>query len=63
MVIEKRKLCKPCFFHNLQVQATHLCKTCDDEEPLCETCAQYHTKQKLFKDHELSKDFEDVQKR
>lgn len=61
--MENRKLCEPCTSENLQVQATHICKTCEDPELLCETCAQHHTKQKPFRDHELSKDIEYFQKR
>lgn len=59
----ERELCNPCFSENLQVQATHFCKTCDEPELLCELCAKHHTKQKLFKDHELSKVIGDFQKR
>lgn len=56
-------LCEPCTSENLQVQATHFCQTCDDPEPLCDTCASHHTKQKLGKNHKLSKKIEDFTKR
>lgn len=63
MEIEKRSLCEPCFSENQHVQATHFCKTCDEPELLCDTCAKHHTKQKPFKDHKLSKDIGDIYKR
>lgn len=61
--IEERNLCEPCLTEKLQVIATHFCKTCDEPELLCETCAKYHTKQKSFKDHEMFKGIEDLLKR
>lgn len=61
--IDERMLCEPCFSENQQVEAAHFCKTCDDPELLCETCAKHHTKQKPFKDHELSYVIGDFQKR
>uniref|UniRef100_A0A8W8JDE2 B box-type domain-containing protein n=1 Tax=Magallana gigas TaxID=29159 RepID=A0A8W8JDE2_MAGGI len=61
--IDERKLCEHCFSENKHVQATHFCRTCDDPELLCETCAKHHTKQKQFKDHELSNAMGDFQKR
>lgn len=46
-------VCEPCFAEDLQVQATQFCKTCDDPEPLCETCAKHHLRQKISRNHEL----------
>lgn len=56
-------ICEPCLSDNLKVQATYFCKTCDDPELLCEACAKYHSKQKLFKEHKLSKIIKDLRKR
>lgn len=61
--MDDRHLCEPCSSENNRVQATHFCKTCADPELLCESCAKHHTKQKSFKDHELSNDIGDFQKR
>lgn len=55
-------LCEPCSTEDLQIQATHLCKTCENPEPLCETCAKNHTKQKLCRDHQISGDVRELQK-
>lgn len=55
--------CEPCFSENHQIQATRFCKTCDDPEPLCDSCAQYHTEQKLSRHHDLSGDIREFQKR
>lgn len=60
---EKMIICGPCSSEELQVQATHFCKTCDDPEPLCEICAKHHTKQKLSKNHILSENMKDFLKR
>eukprot|EP00105_Crassostrea_gigas_P040346 XP_019924494.1 PREDICTED: major surface trophozoite antigen 11-like [Crassostrea gigas] len=57
--VSKRLLCEPCSTDNVQVEATHFCKTCDDPDPLCETCAKHHLKQKLSKDHKISADIKD----
>lgn len=46
--------CDPCSNEGTKGKATHICKTCEDPEPLCETCAKQHTRQKAFRDHELS---------
>lgn len=54
-------LCEPCSTADEQVKATHFCRTCDDPEPLCETCSEHHLKQKLSKNHELCADTEQFQ--
>lgn len=46
--------CDPCLNDGTKVTASHFCKTCVDPEPLCETCAKQHTRQKAFRDHEVS---------
>lgn len=48
--------CVPCSFENVQVKAAYFCQTCEDPEPLCETCATQHTRQKLTRGHEIGKD-------
>lgn len=53
---EKQIACEPCSTEDTQVPATHFCKTCDDPEPLCETCAKHHTKQKQSRNHEICRD-------
>lgn len=52
----KEFTCVPCSFENEQVKATCFCQTCEDPEPLCETCATQHTRQKLTRGHEIVKD-------
>lgn len=52
----KQIVCEPCSTEDTQVPATHFCKTCDDPEPLCETCAKHHTKQKQSRNHEICRD-------
>lgn len=44
---------------NLQVKATHFCKTCEDPEALCGACAKQHTRQKLFREHQLCGEIQD----
>lgn len=41
------------------IKATHFCKTCEDPEPFCESCAKQHTRQKICKDHEICGDMND----
>lgn len=55
--------CEPCFSVDLEIQATHFFKTCDDPESLCLTWANHHTKQMLTKNHELSDNMQEFQKR
>lgn len=52
----KELTCVPCSFENERVKATYFCQTCEDPEPLCETCATQHTRQKLTRGHEIVKD-------
>lgn len=49
--------CVPCSIESVQVKAAYFCQTCEKPEPLCETCATQHTRQKLTQDHNMSKDF------
>lgn len=49
-------LCEFCAIDDEYVEATHFCKTCDDPDPWCGTCANHHLKHKLSKDHELCAD-------
>lgn len=50
---KKEIFCYPCGYGDIQTRATHFCKTCDVPEPLCQDCAQQHTRQKLSRGHEL----------
>lgn len=54
--IKRETLCIPCLDDSLDVKATHFCKTCEDPEPLCESCAKQHTRQKMAKNHEICSD-------
>lgn len=60
---EKEKECYPCSRDSLKIKATSFCKTCDDPEPLCETCAKQHTRHKIAKDHEISQNMAELSKR
>nr|XP_022290966.1 uncharacterized protein LOC111102491 isoform X2 [Crassostrea virginica] len=51
---KKQIFCDPCLCGDKQIKATHFCKTCEDPEPLCEVCAQQHTRQKASRHHEIS---------
>lgn len=52
-------VCVPCTFKKLQNEATRFCKTCEDPEPMCETCAEHHTLQQISRNHELSADIQE----
>lgn len=52
----KELTCVPCSFENKPVKATYFCQSCKDPEPLCETCATQHTRQKLTRGHEIVRD-------
>lgn len=56
---EKEIECNPCSNENVQVKATNFCKTCADPEPFCGTCARQHTRQKIFRDHQLCGEIRD----
>lgn len=45
--------CIPCSYDKLDVKATHFCKTCEDPEPLCESCAKQHIRQKVAYNHKI----------
>lgn len=53
---EKKILCISCSNDNVDVKATHFCKTCTDPAPLCESCAKQHTRQKLASNHDVCVD-------
>lgn len=53
---ESAIFCDPCSYENQQIVAKFFCKTCDPPEPLCDDCAQQHSRQKLSRDHELCDD-------
>ena len=53
---ERQIYCDPCLFGNVKTEATRFCKTCLDPEPLCEVCAQLHTRQKATKNHMMCED-------
>ena len=49
-------LCIPCKSETLEVKATKHCRTCLEPEPLCDVCAQHHTRRRETKEHEISDD-------
>lgn len=57
----KQIVCEPCSTDDVNCPATHFCKTCDDPEPLCGTCAQHHKKQKQSRNHEICGDIREYQ--
>ena len=57
--IEKDLLCEPCLCADVAIKATKVCKTCEDPEPLCESCAQQHNRQKATRGHEMCDDFKE----
>ena len=48
--------CDPCLSGDVHSAAKGFCKTCEDPEPLCDTCAHLHTRQKATKHHEICND-------
>lgn len=50
-------LCDLCSIED-EYEATHFCKTCEDPDPLCETCAKRHLREKPFRSHEMCSDIE-----
>ena len=57
---EGRVLCIPCCRETIEADATKYCITCKDPEPLCDFCAQHHTRRKESKDHEISDDLQQL---
>ena len=53
---ENQIFCEPCLYGDKQIEATYFCKTCADPEPLCDNCAQQHTRHKASREHEISND-------
>lgn len=47
----------------MQTEASSFCKTCEDPEPMCETCAEHHTLQQISRCHELSTDIQELSSR
>lgn len=56
---ERKILCIPCSNDKVDVRATQFCKTCKDPEPLCESCAKQHIRQKLARNHDVCADLTD----
>ena len=52
----KDVFCDPCLCGNIKTIAKKFCKTCDEPEPMCEACAQLHTRQKATRHHEIDSD-------
>lgn len=50
---ETNTVCEPCSNEDKAITATHFCKSCYDPEPLCESCAKEHSRQKISKYHIL----------
>lgn len=40
----------------MSTEADRFCKSCQDPEPMCETCAKEHTRHKASRDHEICLD-------
>lgn len=57
---EKEFLCGPCLCAKIQIKATKFCKTCEDPEPLCESCSQHHYRQKATRGHNICDDFKEL---
>lgn len=53
---ENQIFCEPCLYGDKEIKAFYFCKTCADPEPLCENCAQQHTRHKASRNHEISND-------
>ena len=60
MKVEREVLCNPCLRETIEIEATKHCKTCNDPEPLCDVCAQHHTRRKETKEHEISEDMQQL---
>lgn len=52
----KRILCYPCLRETIEADANKHCRTCLDPEPLCDVCAQHHTRRRETKEHQISDD-------
>lgn len=57
---EKQIFCHPCLCGDKQIKATHFCETCEDPEPLCEVCAQQHTRHKASRNHKIRDDLKQL---
>lgn len=51
-------MCVPCSFQHVKVKATHICKICENPEPLCEICSEHHTLQKMTRNHQMCEDIQ-----
>ena len=59
----KQILCEQCLLDDTKTEATRFCKSCKDPEPMCETCAKLHIRQKNSRDHELCQDLQKMSKK
>lgn len=59
METANKTLCDPCSNEDIHVPATHFCKTCDDPEPLCESCAKHHIRQKICRNHQICENIQE----
>lgn len=59
----KEILCEQCLLDDTKTEATRFCKSCKDPEPMCETCAKLHIRQKNSRDHELCQDLQKMSKK
>ena len=50
--------CMPCLRDTITAEATKCCKTCKDPEPLCDDCADRHTRMEANKGHEMTDDLQ-----
>ncbi|KAH3777349.1 uncharacterized protein LOC127845834 [Dreissena polymorpha] len=53
-VAVENKLCKLCKVHGKKSPAVYICSECENER-FCESCGQYHNRQKSFRYHLLQK--------
>ncbi|XP_062586611.1 uncharacterized protein LOC134248210 [Saccostrea cucullata] len=54
--------CEMCLLDGEHKRATSFCLTCKEIEALCEDCAAQHLRQKLFRNHMISKDIANLPK-
>ena len=59
----KEILCEQCLLDDTKTEATRFCQSCIDPEPMCETCAKLHIRQKNSRDHELCQDLQKMSKK
>lgn len=59
---DEQLFCGTCTVLKRQTEATTFCKTCQDPEPLCGSCAQHHICQKATRGHVLCDDLSQMSK-